>query len=74
MMKKNLLILILILCWQPALYAELTIEITEGVEGALPIAVVPFSWQGKGAPPEDIAAVINADLQRSGRFKTLPRE
>ncbi len=73
-MKKNLLILILLLCWQPALFADLTIEITEGVEGALPVAVVPFSWQGKGAPPQDVAAVISADLQRSGRFKTLPRE
>jgi TolB protein len=74
MMKKNLLILFLLLCWQPLLHAELTIEITEGVDGALPIAVVPFSWQGSGAPPEDVAAVISADLQRSGRFKSLPRE
>lgn len=73
-MKKNLLILILFLCWTPALFADLTIEITEGVEGALPVAVVPFSWQGKGTPAEDVAAVISADLQRSGRFKTLPRE
>ena len=72
-MKKILLILFALLVWQPALHAELTIEITEGVEGALPIAVVPFGWQGKGAPPEDIAAVINADLQRSGRFKTIPK-
>jgi TolB protein len=74
MMKKNLLILFLLLCWQPLLHAELTIEITEGVDGALPIAVVPFSWQGSGAPPEDVADVISADLQRSGRFKSLPRE
>ncbi|MCU7849785.1 MAG: Tol-Pal system beta propeller repeat protein TolB [Candidatus Thiodiazotropha sp. (ex Lucinoma kastoroae)] len=72
-MKKILLFLLALMIWQPALHAELTIEITEGVEGALPIAVVPFSWQGNGSPPEDIAAVINADLQRSGRFKTLPR-
>jgi TolB protein len=74
MIKKNLFILFFLLCWQPLLYAELTIEITEGVQGALPIAVAPFIWQGKDAPPEDIAAVINADLQRSGRFKTLSRE
>ncbi|MCU7905700.1 MAG: Tol-Pal system beta propeller repeat protein TolB [Candidatus Thiodiazotropha sp. (ex Epidulcina cf. delphinae)] len=72
-MKKNLFILLALLIWQPLLHAELTIEITEGVEGALPIAVAPFAWQGSGSPPEDIAAVINADLQRSGRFKTLPR-
>lgn len=54
--------------------AALTIEITQGVEGALPIAVVPFGWAGPGAPPEDVAAVIAADLHRSGRFSPLPVE
>jgi TolB protein len=74
MIKKHILLLFALLCWQPQLHAGLTIEITEGVEGALPIAVAPFSWQGGGTPPEDLAEVISADLQRSGRFKTLPRE
>jgi len=51
-------------------HAELTIEITKGVEGALPIAIVPF---GTEEPlPEDIAAIIAANLQRSGRFESLP--
>ncbi len=74
-MKYLLLILFLALSWQPAANAELTIEITEGVEGALPIAVVPFRWQGKTqtTPREDVSAIIQADLHRSGRFKTLPR-
>jgi TolB protein len=67
-MKKSLLILVFLLCWQSPLYAELTIEITKGVESALPISVVSFGWQGKGAPPEDVAALIRADLNRSGRF------
>lgn len=58
-------------------YASLTIEITEGVEGALPIAIVPFGWNsGAGAPaqkaPVDIAAVVAADLARTGRFAPLP--
>lgn len=54
--------------------AALTIEITQGVEGALPIAIVPFGWQGSpgSQPPVDVAAIISADLQRSGRFKALP--
>lgn len=56
-------------------HAQLTIEITKGVERALPIAVVPFGWQGVETPPEDMAAIISADLQRSGRFEPLaPRE
>ena len=51
----------------------LEIEITQGVEGALPIAVVPFPYTGKGTPPgQDVAAIITADLKRSGRFDTLP--
>ena len=55
--------------------AALTIEITEGVEGALPIAVVPFDWEGPGVPPEeDITGVIAADLKRSGRFAPLPKD
>jgi len=73
-MKRISLLLLLPMLWMNAARADLTIEITEGVEGALPIAVVPFGWQGPGAPPLDIVEVINADLQRSGRFKTLPRE
>jgi TolB protein len=52
--------------------AELTIRITQGVEAALPIGVLPLTWVGPGVPPaEDVAAVIRSDLARSGRFKPL---
>ena len=51
---------------------ELTIEITGGKEAAVPIAIVPFGWQGSAArPPVDIAGIIKSDLSRSGYFKTL---
>ncbi len=54
--------------------AELQIEITQGVDKALPIAVVPFGWEGTGSgPPLDAAAVVAADLARSGRFAPLER-
>jgi TolB protein len=72
-MKKLFIVLFLSLAWLQSALADLTIEITEGVEGALPIAVVPFGWQGPASPPVDVAGVINADLQRSGRFKTIPQ-
>ena len=43
--------------------AQLTIEITEGVDQALPIAVVPFEWQGGLVrPPLNVSAIIAADL------------
>lgn len=54
--------------------APLTIEITEGVPGALPIAVVPFGSEGQGVPPEDIGAIVAADLKRSGRFAPLAEQ
>ncbi len=70
---KKLLIFVLLLACQMAYSAPLKIIITESAMGALPIAAVPFGWQGAGQPPnEDIAAIIAADLKRSGRFKTMP--
>lgn len=58
---------------QTAPKGPLEIRITQGVEGALPIAVVPFAWSG--APlPEDLAQVISNDLTRSGSFEPMPRE
>ncbi len=72
-MKQLFLLCMVLLTWQHPARADLTIEITEGVEGALPIAVVPFGWQGKEQPIEDVADIISADLHRSGRFKALPQ-
>jgi len=51
--------------------ARLNIEITQGVEGSMPIAVVPFAWQGTGIPQQDMAAIISADLARSGQFAPM---
>ncbi len=56
--------------WAGVSLAALTIEITKGVETAVPIAVVPFT--GQGTLPVDVAAVVQSDLSRSGYFKTLP--
>jgi hypothetical protein len=55
--------------------AQVTIEITGGAEGALPIAIVPFERaEGTPRPPEDVAGIIRNDLYRSGQFKPLPNE
>ncbi len=48
----------------------MTIEITKGVEHAIPIAIVPF--QSSGELSEDISQIITSDLESSGYFKTLP--
>jgi len=54
--------------------AELVIEITQGVDDPTAIAVVPFAWQGVGAPPEDVAQVVQSDLARSGQFAPVDRQ
>ncbi len=61
-------------CWVGQANAALVIEITEGVEDAIPIAVVPFKVTGNNALPTDIAAVIEADLARSAQFNPLERK
>lgn len=51
----------------------LELDIVGGHAAALPIAVVPMPYQGSGtAPDTDVAAVIAADLNRSGQFRALP--
>ncbi len=50
----------------------LTIEITKGADGGIPIAVVPFKWQGQSALPVEVGDIIAADLYRSGQFNPLP--
>ena len=59
--------------WPGPGYAILTIKITQGIEGAQPIAIVPFGVAaGSQPPPQDIAQIISNDLTRSGRFLPLP--
>ena len=53
--------------------AELTIEITRGVDNPTKIAVVPMELAGSEALPENISQIINADLERSGQFATIPQ-
>lgn len=55
--------------------AVLRIEITEGIVGGAPVAMVPFQWEGAGAgPSEDIAAIVSNDLGLTGRFSPLSRK
>ena len=53
--------------------AELVIKINRGVERPVPIAVVPFGYDGPAAAPFDVAELVARDLDNSGRFQTLPR-
>ncbi len=57
-----------------AVHAALQIEITSGVRDPIPIAIVPFAPAPPGDGGLDVAAVVQHDLEGSGRFKALPRE
>ncbi len=69
--SRLLLLMLLSTSWAHA-QGELEIVIDRGVENALPIAVIPFGWNG--APDEqpiDLHVTIANDLARSGRFATM---
>ncbi len=67
-----LLFALMVLAVPSASFAQLRIDITEGVRDAVPIAVVPFAGQGAGSVT-DVADVIANDLRISGRFAPLER-
>lgn len=53
--------------------AELTIEITKGVDNPVPVAIVPFSWTATSKLPADIAEIVESDLRTSGQFSPMNR-
>ena len=66
-----LLLLILFCTWQNA-HAVLEIEITQGIEGALPIAITTFS--GDIYSEQDaVENIVRNDLYRSGYFDVLSK-
>lgn len=70
---RSLLLVLLVL--PQTLFAQLRIEIIDGVEGAMPIAVVPFAWESDQAEPaESVADIVRADLARSGLFEAMAED
>lgn len=68
---RYLILGITIASWIPA-YAEVNVELTQGVQSAIPVAVTSFEGQAFNAKdPQNLSAVIDSDLNRSGRLKTL---
>lgn len=70
-LRRGLGILTMLSLIPATVLGQLVIEITGGGEAAVPIAVIPFDWQGNGTAPEDIAGIIGSNLRRSGQFSLL---
>jgi len=75
-MKQAITYLLASILWAMPLLvkAALTIEISGGVEGALPVAVVPFETSKLSSKlPVDLAEIVSSDLNRSGVLKSMDR-
>lgn len=70
---RTLLITCLLATLAVTARAELSIQITQGVDNPVPIAVVPFSWEGSGVLSEDVGRIVIADLEQVGEFRALSR-
>lgn len=55
-------------------FAQLVIEVTQGVSDPAPVAVVPFADDQGLSPALDVDTVINQNLERSGFFKGMSKD
>lgn len=61
--------LFLLWLWLPSsANAMLSMELTHGILGAIPVTIAPFIGNDKA--PQSLATIITNDLQNSGRFRT----
>ncbi len=74
-LQSLIALFVLLFCTAPLLPAwaqGLTLDVVNGIPSAIPITVVPFGFESAAQPPStDVAAVIQDDMVRCGKFRTL---
>lgn len=73
MKLRTSLISLILAAFSYSAQAELSIQITQGVDNPIPIAVVPFANESGGVFSEDVAQVVINDLEQVGEFRSLGR-
>ena len=69
---SKVLLLALLLIQSGVAWSELVIRVTKGNDKPTVVAVSPIALNGIRIK-EDIGAIVEADLQRSGLFRATPR-
>ena len=64
-------LLLAAMCVMSQAQASLEIVITEGIDSARPIAILPFTFKGANQPSQRLEEIVAADLMRSGKFSPL---
>ena len=68
---RDRLMIALMLAFQVNAQAELSIQITQGIDDPIPIAIVPFAIETGGIFSENVAEVVKNDLEQVGEFQAL---
>jgi TolB protein len=63
----------IISCFTLQSHAELSIQITQGIDNPIPVAVVPFTNESGGPFSQDVAQIVTNDLEQVGEFIALSR-
>jgi TolB protein len=62
------ILLICSLCLSSLVNAQLNIVITQGIDNPVPIAIVPFEWEGFGVLSDQVDQVVSNNLRNTGEF------
>jgi len=67
-LKKYRILLLCCLFFPAVVHAQLNIVITQGIDNPVPVAIVPFEWEGFGVLSDNIDEVISNNLRNTGEF------